>query len=55
MNFFAPCKGIRIAESGKFSLIKALWYPESGNFFCGIRNPGLHNLGNLGLTYDWNP
>ena len=33
VNSFAPCKGFWIAEFGIFALIKALWYPESGNFF----------------------
>ena len=38
--YFAPCKGIRIPESGKFLVI------GSGireNFAYGIRNPGLWN------------
>ena len=35
--WFAPCKGIRIPEFGKFFL----WNP--GNFSCGIRNPGFWN------------
>ena len=49
----APCKGIRIPESGNFLLL------ESGILGFGIRNPalGIRNpaLGIRNPTKDWNP
>lgn len=42
----APCKGIGIPESGKFSLV------ESGVLGFGIRDTG---QGIRNPTYDWNP
>ena len=42
----APCKGIRIPESGNFLLL------ESGILGFGIRNPA---LGIRNPTKDWNP
>ena len=49
MASFAPCKGIRILESGKFLLVESIWYPL--NFYCEILNPGLWNV----KYSSWNP
>ena len=50
MASFAPCKGIRILESGKFLLVESIWYPlnlwkswilgfEMWNTAHGTQNP----------------
>ena len=49
MASFAPCKGIRILESGKFLLVESIWYPL--NFYFEILNPGLWNV----KYSSWNP